>query len=355
MQSLEIRENVPLAPLTTLGVGGPAKYFVEAADLTQLTAALSEAQYRDIPAFILGGGSNVVVADAGFDGMVVKIALGGNKFEVAEAENHAVRVTVGSGMDWDVFVARCAEADLAGVECLSGIPGTVGGTPIQNVGAYGQDVSESIVEVACLDRESLASVAFTNTDCQFAYRSSIFNREMRDRYVVLWVTFELLRGGQPKIVYKDLIERFEGSSPTLEQVRDAVLKIRAAKSMVIDPNDPNSRSAGSFFKNPIVPLSKLVALRKKFTALVSFPAGENAKLSAAWLIENAGFYKGYRKGTVGISTRHSLAIVNLGGATAADVVVLHEEIMAAVDARFGIPLIPEPIFIGFESSGIISV
>ncbi|MBA3769457.1 MAG: UDP-N-acetylmuramate dehydrogenase [Blastocatellia bacterium] len=355
MQSLEIRENVPLAPLTTLGVGGPARYFVEAVDLTQLTAALREAQKRDIPAFILGGGSNLVVADAGFDGMVVKIALGVDKFEVAEAENNGVRVTVGSGMDWDVFVARCVEADLAGVECLSGIPGTVGGTPIQNVGAYGQDVSESIVAVACLDRESRTSVTFTNTGCQFAYRSNIFNREMRDRYVVLSVTFELLRGGQPKIVYKDLIERFEGSSPTVEQVRDAVLRIRAAKSMVIDQSDPNSRSAGSFFKNPIVPLSKLVALRKKFTDLVSFPAGESAKLSAAWLIENAGFYKGYSKGTAGISSRHSLAIVNLGGATAADVVDLHMDIMDAVNARFGVALIPEPLFVGFESSGIISV
>ena len=355
MQSLEIRENVPLAPLTTLGVGGPARYFVEAADLTQLTAALREAQTRDIAAFILGGGSNLVVADAGFDGMVVKIALGVDKFEVAEAENNGVRVTVGSGMDWDLFVARCVDADLAGVECLSGIPGTVGGTPIQNVGAYGQDVSESIVAVACLDRESLRSVTFTNTDCQFAYRSSIFKGEMRDRYVVLSVTFELLRAGQSKIVYKDLIEHFEGSSPTLQEVRDAVLKIRAAKSMVIDPNDPNSRSAGSFFKNPIVPLSKRVELQKEFAALVWFPAGENAKLSAAWLIENAGFFKGYNKGTVGISTKHSLAIVNRGGATAADIVDLHEEIIAAVDARFGIALIPEPLFVGFESSGIISV
>ena len=355
MQSLEIRENVPLAPLTTLGVGGPARYFVEAANLTQLTGALREAQKRGIPAFILGGGSNLLVADAGFDGMIVKIALGVDKFEIAQPENNAVRVTVGSGMDWDAFVARCVEADLAGVECLSGIPGTVGGTPIQNVGAYGQDVSESIVEVACLDRESLTSVTFTNADCQFAYRSSTFNREMRDRYVVLSVAFELRRSGQPKIVYKDLIEHFEGSSPTRQEVRHAVLKIRAAKSMVIDPNDPNSRSAGSFFKNPIVSLSKLVEIQKEFAALISFPAGENAKLSAAWLIENAGFYKGYNKRTVGISTKHSLAIVNLGGATAADVVDLHEEIMAAVNVRFGVTLIPEPLFIGFESSGIISV
>lgn len=355
MQSLEIRENVPLAPLTTLGVGGPARYFVEAADLPQLTAALREAQKRDSRAFILGGGSNLVVADAGFDGIVVKIALGVDKFEVADAENNAVRVTVGGGMDWDVFVARCVEMNLAGVECLSGIPGTVGGTPIQNVGAYGQDVSESIVEVACLNRESLTSVTFTNNDCRFAYRSSMFNRKMRDRYVVLSVTFELRRSALPKIVYKDLIEHFEGSSPPLQAVRDAVLKIRAAKSMVIDPNDPNSRSAGSFFKNPIVPLSKLVELQKEFAALVSFPAGEHAKLSAAWLIENAGFYKGYNRGTVGISTRHSLAIVNLGGATAADIVDLHEQIMAAVDSRFGVVLIPEPLFLGFESSGIISV
>lgn len=353
MKAIEIRENVPLAPLTTLGVGGPARCFVDVTDKTQLPAVLSCARDRGLAVFILGGGSNIVVADEGFDGLVVRIRIEGI---TRRPRGGLAHVTVGAGENWDSFVDDCVAQDLAGVECLSGIPGTVGGTPIQNVGAYGQDVADTILEVECLDRESLDVVEFSNAECEFSYRSSIFNRERRNRYAVLSVTFQLERERAAKVVaYRDLVERFGDKNPSLAEVRAAVLDIRRAKSMVIDADDPNSKSAGSFFKNPIVSAAKLAGLQDRFPQIVSFPSGNAAKLSAAWLIENAGFHKGYTLGRVGISTNHSLALVNQGGAKASEIIELKDRVQAAVREKFGIDLIPEPLFVGFESSAIISV
>ncbi|MFN6963027.1 MAG: UDP-N-acetylmuramate dehydrogenase [Pyrinomonadaceae bacterium] len=341
----EILENVPLAPLTTLEVGGPARFFARVADEAGLVEALEFADRAGLPVFILGGGSNVLAADRGFDGLVIQMCLRGITVSGGT-------VTAAAGEDWDGLVADCVARGLAGVECLSGIPGTVGGTPVQNVGAYGQDVSETIRTVRCLDRESRSIVEMSNADCEFAYRSSIFNSSRRGRFVVLAVTFELSPGGGPKIVYKDLKERFAAGRPSLAEVREAVIAIRRSKSMVLAPGDPNRRSAGSFFKNPVVETERFWELAEKFGEIPHFSAPEGkVKLPAAWLIERAGFGKGFVDGDVGISTNHSLAIVNLHGrARAEDIVRLARRIRDGVAAKFGIELTAEPVPLGFDLS-----
>ena len=303
------------------------------------------AEEKGLPVFILGGGSNVLISDVGFDGLVINIALFGvSDFEEKDGTRY---VTAQAGEDWDGLVAYCVENGLAGVECLSGIPGFVGGTPVQNVGAYGQEVAESIVSVRCYDRQQNELVTLTNADCGFSYRKSIFNSTHRDQYVVLCVTFALRKGGEPKIVYKDLIEHFGERRPSLTEVRDAVLNIRRSKSMVIDANDPNSRSAGSFFKNPIVSREKLSELQADIGNVPNFPFGDAVKIPAAWLIEKSGLHKGFALGNAAISSNHTLAIVNLGGASANDILALKDEIQRAVADKFGIALEPEPVFVGF--------
>ncbi|MEQ1923543.1 MAG: UDP-N-acetylmuramate dehydrogenase, partial [Pyrinomonadaceae bacterium] len=278
--SIEIKENVKLAPLTTLQVGGNARYFVTAETEDAVIDALGYAEEKGLPVFILGGGSNVLISDDGFHGLVLNIALAGvTEFEEKDGTRY---VTAQAGEDWDGFVAFCVENNLAGVECLSGIPGFVGGTPVQNVGAYGQEVAESIVSVRCYDRQQKELVPLTNADCGFSYRKSIFNSTHRNRYVVLSVTFALQKGGSPKVVYKDLIEHFGERQPTLAEVREAVLNIRRSKSMVIDAADPNSRSAGSFFKNPIVSHEKLAGLQAEMGSIPNFPFGDAVKIPAAW-------------------------------------------------------------------------
>lgn len=299
------------------------------------------------------------MSDEGFDGLVLQVAMRGILSNVERGVRNAesgeganpIHVTARAGEDWDRFVAYCVENDLAGIECLSGIPGFVGGTPVQNVGAYGQEVSETIVSVRCLDRTSGFIVDLTNAECGFEYRTSIFNTSTRDRFIVLSVTYSLVNGGGPKIVYKDLKDFFAGRKPALSETREAVLRIRAAKSMVIDANDPNSRSAGSFFKNPIVGREKLgeIGDRLGFANVPYFDVdNDRVKIPAAWLIENAGFYKGFAMGNAGISTRHSLAIVNRGNASAKDVLALKDKIVSEVETKFGIELRPEPIFVGFS-------
>lgn len=265
---------------------------------------------------------------------------------------NGVLVIAAAGEEWDEFVAYCVENKLAGVECLSGIPGFVGGTPVQNVGAYGQEVSETIVSVRCFDRSSGKFVDLTNDECGFEYRKSIFNSSERERYIVLAVTYRLSPGGKAKIAYKDLIEYFDTPEPGLAETREAVLAIRRAKSMVIDAADPNSRSAGSFFKNPIVSNETVETIAEKLMIqnVPHFRVDEgDVKIPAAWLIEKAGFSKGYVHGNAGISSNHTLAIVNRGGATAAEIVSLKNAIQEAVQVKFGIELRPEPVFVGFDS------
>ena len=353
--ALDVRHDVPLAPLCTLGVGGPARHFVEAHDPETLRAALRWAAEREAGVFVLGGGSNVVIGDEGFPGLVVHLMLRG--IEATAADGH-VDVRAGAGEEWDPFVRLAVEKGWAGLECLSGIPGRVGATPIQNVGAYGQDVSETIAEVEALDLRTGAVSTFSNADCRFAYRDSRFKREDRGRYVVLAVTFRLRAGGAPTLRYAELeraLAERSGGGPSLAQVRESVIGIRRRKSMVIDPDDPNRRSVGSFFMNPIVPETARARVQETLRsegradeadAMPGWPAGEGrVKLSAAWLIERAGLRRGHRRGNVGISTNHTLAIVNLGGGTAGEVVALAREIRGLVHERFGVTLDPEPVFL----------
>lgn len=356
-KTIKIQENVQLAPFTTLKIGGDARYFIRAENEEHVIKAVEFADKNGLKLFVLGGGSNVLISDEGFDGLVLQIGIS-SKFQVPCFElksvlnsKHGTRnsklIRVGAGEDWDDFVACCVEHDLAGVECLSGIPGFVGGTPVQNVGAYGQEVAETIVEVRCFDRMSRKIVTLSNTDCGFTYRTSIFNSTHRDRFIVLSATFALRQNGEAKIVYKDLLDNFGGGQPSLGEVRKAVLKIRRAKSMVIDADDPNSKSAGSFFKNPILEIEKLKEIRAVFEYVPYFNFGEKIKIPAAWLIENAGFHKGFATNNVGISSNHTLALINRGDATAAEMIVLKESIQKTVAAKFGIDLQPEPVFVGF--------
>jgi UDP-N-acetylmuramate dehydrogenase len=343
-----IRENVPLAPLTTLGVGGAARYFAEAQSEADVIEAVQFARTTDLPLFVLGGGSNLVVADSGFAGLVLKIGMA----EISTSDEGAF--VAGAGCDWDALVAQTVEAECAGLECMSGIPGTVGGTPVQNVGAYGQDVSQAITEVRVLDLQSLKVETMWNADCGFSYRTSIFNTTKRGRYVILRVSFQLRPGGKPSLGYPDLQQAFSGrlESATLAEVRAAVREIRHRKAMLIVAGDEDARSAGSFFKNPAVPQSFFEELSSRLTSrgwqLPSYPATDGfRKLPAGWLVEHAGFAKGYVKGAAGISRRHALAIINRGGATAADIIALKDEIQAGVAREFGIELQAEPVFVGF--------
>jgi UDP-N-acetylmuramate dehydrogenase len=351
---MTLQENVPLAPLTTFGVGGPARYFVEATSDTEVCDAVNEARSRELRLFVLGGGSNLVVSDAGFPGLVLRIATKG-----IELEQHSGKAffEVAAGEDWDGFVAWAVAADCAGVECMSGIPGTVGGTPVQNVGAYGQEVSDVIESVTALDLDRGRTVELCNEACGFAYRKSIFNTTHRGQYIVLKVRFALEPHGAPKIEYADLKHHFaeRSSPPTLAETREAVRAIRHRKAMLIVPGDEDCRSAGSFFKNPIVTEKEFAELARRVkdlklaSAPPRFETPAGVKTSAAWLVEKAGFRQGYGKGQVGISRKHTLAIVNRGGASAADILALKNEVQRGVRETFGIELQPEPVFVGFDT------
>lgn len=342
---LEIQQDVRLAPFTTLKIGGNARLFISAKTESDVTDALQFARSNGLDVFILGGGSNLLISDNGFDGLVIHLGITG--IILNKDTDGTDLVTAAAGEDWDRFVSYCVDRNLAGIECLSGIPGLVGGTPVQNVGAYGQEVAETIVAVRCLDRNSGKIATLTNAECGFSYRTSIFNSTHRERFIVLSVAFGLHKDGEPKLAYKDLIEYFVDRRPNLHEVREAVLKIRRSKSMVIDAHDPNSRSAGSFFKNPIVGRDKLDQLIGAFGGVPYFEFGDNFKIPAAWLIENAGFHKGYVLGDAGISMNHSLALINRDRATAGGIIKLKERIQQEVERKFEIELDPEPVFVGF--------
>jgi UDP-N-acetylmuramate dehydrogenase len=353
--SSRIAENVPLAPLTTLELGGPARHLLEAADTTAVIDGLRWAAARALPVMVLGGGSNVVVGDAGFPGLVIRMASRGLDVEVEPAAD-IVLVRVAAGEPWDPLVAETVRRGLAGLECLSGIPGLAGATPIQNVGAYGQEVAETIRSVQVVDRRTLEIADLPAERCGFSYRDSAFKRQP-DRWVVVGVTFALRRDGAPIVRYRELEAALAGASPpTLADVRDAVLRLRRSKSMVIDPGDPNRRSVGSFFTNPILAEAEAARLVERLVAervvgdpadVPRFAAGEGrVKLSAGWLIERAGIAKGLRRGAVGVSSRHALALVHHGGGTTAALLALADEVRGAVARRFGVELVPEPVIVG---------
>ena len=344
---MKIQEHVSLAGYTTFGVGGPARYFVEAEDEADVWEAFHwAAEDVRLPLFVLSGGSNLLVADDGFEGVVLRIALRG-------IEQDGCRFTVGAGEPWDPFVDRTLAAGCAGMECLAGIPGCVGATPVQNVGAYGQEVAQTIESVRAFDRAQGSFTDLTAEQCRFRYRASIFNTEERSRYVITSVRFTLRGGGAPEIRYPDLQRAFAGreTPPTLIDVAETVRSIRRSKGMVVVPGDADTQSAGSYFKNPVVPRGDLDRLAKAaavdVAAVPAYPAGEGqVKLSAAWLVERAGFAKGFRLGSAGISTRHSLALTNRGGATCADLLRLETAVREGVAERFDVRLEREPVLLG---------
>jgi len=344
LERMTIREDVPLAPFTTFGIGGAARWFAVARVEAEVVEAVVWAREHGVPLFVLGGGSNLLVRDAGFAGLVLRIEI--------EGITHCGdgRLDVGAGVSWDGFVDHAIDLELAGIECLAGIPGSLGGTPVQNVGAYGQEVSETIESVRAFDRQTEAFVELAKADCRFRYRESLFNTDEPGRYIVTRVRFRLRPGGAPTLKYADLQRRFgSGPAPSLAEVATVVREIRRSKGMLILPGDPDCRSAGSFFKNPVIDaeaMARVIAAAEGFE-VPHWATGEGrVKLPAAWLVERAGFVKGYGDGRVGISSRHTLALVNRGGASCADVERLQDEIVAAVAERFGIVLEREPVLLG---------
>jgi UDP-N-acetylmuramate dehydrogenase len=330
---VQVRRNAPLAELTTLAVGGPAERLVEVTDAAELVSAVRDADEAGRPLLVLGGGSNLIAPDEGWPGDVVAVRSRG-------IERTGGQLVVQAGEPWDDLVAATVEQGLAGIEALSGIPGSTGATPVQNVGAYGQEVAQVVTAVRVYDRAEKAEQVLTPAQCGFAYRDSRLKREP-GRFVVLEVTFVLEPGELSRPVgYAELARRLGvelGTPAPLADVRAAVLELRRGKGMVWDPADPDSRSAGSFFTNPIVPAARAVE------GCPSWPAGDGrVKLSAAWLVQHAGFGRGTREGRVGTSSRHSLALTTADGATAAELLAFADKVVAAVRERFGVTLEREP-------------
>jgi len=354
LESVRIEENKRLAPFTTLGIGGPARWFVAAQSESDIAEAARWAHDRSLSLFVLGGGSNLLVSDAGFNGLVLHIALKGIQLRKSSAEVEGQIYEAAAGENWDQFVQRAVEDNCAGIECLAGIPGTVGGTPVQNVGAYGQEVSDTITQVRAFDLDQNVFTDFSAAECGFAYRRSRFNTTDRNRYVVTKVQYKLSPSANPTLEYADLQRAFPpGSNPSLKDVAETVRRIRQSKGMLLVEGDPDCRSAGSFFKNPIVTAGQAAAVATVAGAdPPRYPAGldhsGSVKLSAAWLIEKAGFAKGYSLGRASISTKHTLALVNRGGATAAEVLALADKIRSAVAARFSVELEMEPVMPGID-------
>jgi UDP-N-acetylmuramate dehydrogenase len=352
---MQARDQVPLSELTTLRVGGPARRLITAASVEEVVEVVGGADAVGEPLLIIAGGSNLLIGDQGFDGTVLQLALEG--IAIGETGD-GFRVVAAAGEAWDGIVARCVGEGLAGVECLSGIPGSTGATPIQNVGAYGQDVSETIASVSAYDRHAGTVVELEPRQCGFGYRSSAFKGA--DRYVVLGVSFVLERSPLARpIRYAELARTLAvepGARPPLAAAREAVLELRRGKGMVIDPDDPDSVSAGSFFLNPILSREAFASLERRATERLGegtrvpvWPdTNGSVKTSAAWLIERAGFHRGYGSGRAGISSKHTLAIVNRGGASSAELVALAREMRDGVRAAFGVSLHPEPTLVGVE-------
>ncbi|MGV9556465.1 UDP-N-acetylmuramate dehydrogenase [Streptomyces sp. NPDC003401] len=345
--------DAPLAPLTTFRLGGPATRLVTATTDAEVVAAVREADADGTPLLVVGGGSNLVIGDKGFAGTALRIATSG--FDLT-----GTTLELAAGEVWSDAVARTVEAGLAGVECLAGIPGSAGATPIQNVGAYGQEVSATISEVIAYDRRTGGTVALGNEECAFSYRHSRFKADP-ERYVVLRVRFALedADGLSAPLRYAETARALgvePGDRVPLEQARETVLKLRAGKGMVLDAEDHDTWSAGSFFTNPILTEADFAAFRARVRERLgedavppAYPAGEGrTKTSAAWLIDRAGFTKGYGGGPARISTKHTLALTNRGEATTEDLLALAREVVAGVREAFGVTLVNEPVMVGVE-------
>jgi UDP-N-acetylmuramate dehydrogenase len=353
---MTLHEHAPLARFTTLGLGGPARLLATCESLEDLREAFRAARSRKLRVVVIGGGSNLIVPDAGYDGLVAKLCSRGISEQPAGQD---VLVTAAAGEPWDEFVAYTIEQGWGGLECLSGIPGLAGATPIQNVGAYGQEVAETITSVEALYPGTLERRRLGPEACGFGYRTSAFKAGALRELIVVAVTFRLRRDAAPAVRYPELqrlVETVPGGSslppgaPGLRTVRNAVLQLRRRKSMVIDPSDPHTRSAGSFFTNPVLTPEAYHAATATWKRsgsaeeIPSYPSGEQIKVPAAWLVEHAGFARGYREGNVGISANHALALVNYGGTTTA-LLALANRIQNAVRDRFGIALAREPVLL----------
>jgi UDP-N-acetylmuramate dehydrogenase len=353
---LALDRNVSLAPMTTLGLGGPARLFARARSEDDMLDALELAAREALQVFVLGGGSNLVVSDEGFDGLVIRLESRGVDLGV-RAEPSLVRVLAGE--PWDGVVERAVAADLAGLECLSGIPGSAGATPIQNVGAYGREVAEFVTSVRALDRTTGHITDLDREACAFGYRDSALKRAP-NRWIVLSIDLLLHRGGPPVVRYPELERSLDGGAPSLHAVRQAVLALRRKKSMVIDRTDPNHRSAGSFFTNPVVSRDEARRVIDQALALGIARSPEDVpqfavdgrsdavKLAAGWLIERSGVPRGLRHGQVGISSRHALALVHHGGGTTRELLELAAHVRDRVEQTFGIRLVPEPVLLGTQ-------
>jgi len=346
---ITIQEHIPLKDLTTIRLGGYAAFFCLCHTVTDLKDALSIAHAKDLRVHVLGDGSNTIFSDDGFNGMVLKVDLKGISYS---DDGNDVLVRVKAGENWESFVKTVVGKGFAGVECLSGIPGSVGATPIQNVGAYGQEVKDVIEMVKVLNKKSLREEEFVTQDCNFSYRTSRFKTEDAGKYIVTEVTFRLKKNGRPTIHYPEVKKIVDASVNLSAQadgvvsllaVRSIILSLRAKKSMVIDSNDPNTCSVGSFFLNPIVEERMLDQVKKTWekigdgTPVPIFPFGQKQKIPAAWLIEKSGFKKGYKKNGVGISEHHTLALVNYNGTTK-DLLDLADEIQWGVYKIFQLQL-----------------
>lgn len=347
--SLEVQENVQLAPFTTLGIGGPARFFAEIRSEAELLDAVVFARKNKLPLFILGGGSNLLVSDAGFPGLVLHLILR-LPTETASRGGH-VHLRAAAGVDWDSLVHLTCEQDLSGIECLAGIPGLTGGAPIQNIGAYGQEVSQTIQSVRALDVHTGRFTELRNEECDFSYRSSRFNCRDRGRYAVTAVTFRLSANPKPSLTYADLVAFFGDKQPSPIEVYQAVREIRRKKGMLLVLDDPECRSAGSFFKNPLLSANAFSQLAGTVELapeqIPHWPVAQGKiKVAAAWLVERAGFPKGFLLGRVGISSRHSLALINRGDASYAELAELRSRIRNEVTRQFGILLEQEPVELG---------
>ena len=343
-----------LSDYTTLRLGGPARRFIQAGTEEDLIEAVRAADSGGEPTLILGGGSNLVVADEGFDGTVIQVATKG-----VDPGGEPGLMTVAAGEDWDAVVAWTVAAGLAGLECLSGIPGLAGATPIQNVGAYGQEVAETITSVRTYDRVTGQIRTIPNERCGFGYRTSMFKRDDARRHVVLGVTFRLaVQSASAPVRYAELASALGveiGDRVASPRVRSAVMDLRRGKGMVIDAADPDTRSAGSFFVNPVLDGAALAAVEAAArarcgagTRVPRFDAGDGlVKVPAAWLIERAGFGRGYSPGDgARISSKHTLALVNYESATTAGLLALARQIRDGVRDAFGVSLTPEPVLVG---------
>lgn len=335
----------PLSEMTTLGVGGPAEELVDAPDVEVLAESLRRADLRQRRVLVLGAGSNILVPDEGFPGVVVRTTMKGLRMS---SEGRGVLVSASAGEDWAALVARCVDEGLSGVECLSGIPGLVGASPVQNVGAYGQEIAETARSVTVWDRLARQARVLAPDECQFAYRDSLFKKN--DRYVVTEVSFVLERShlSQP-VRYQELASRLEvpiGKRAPLGLTAQAVFRLRREKGMVLDALDPDTRSAGSFFMNPVLTKAELSRLKERAPDVPTWPAAAGTKVPAAWLVEKAGFSKGFSLGTAAISSKHALALTVRPGGTAADLLALARQVRNGVKDRFGVLLEPEPLLVG---------